>query len=202
MENGEQAKQFEEFYDAVKCMREACSLDRTFAAIFAATRKYYKLCRDTAQQILHDDLYPYWKKHVVGERPLMATTDAADDTNLFIRAGADFVVLQMARYFVFVAVQIQRIAWTLSITMVLLLIAFNTYNAQAPQTIGRVMAACFVVIGFFVVRVFAGLERNPILSRIAGTRPGKTDLGLLHAHRGARSITADRRTRTPVSVRQ
>ena len=116
---------------------------------------------------------PYWLNHVIGERTAPTTTDAANEAYLFVRAGADFVVLQMARYFVFVAVQIQRIAWTLSIIMVLLLIAFNTYSVQAPQTIGRVMAACFVVIGFFVIRVFAGLERNPILSRIAGTRPGK-----------------------------
>jgi len=74
---------------------------------------------------------------------------------------------------VFVAVQIQRIAWTLSIIMVILMIAFNAYSVQAPQTVGRLLAVCFLTIGFFVVRVFAGLERNPILSRIAGTRPGK-----------------------------
>jgi hypothetical protein len=172
-EGGKEAKQFEDFYRAVKCMREACSLQRTFASIFDTTRKYYVLCRDTAEEILHDDLFPFWLRHVMGERAAAATTDAADDTHQFVRAGADFVVLQMARYFVFVAVQIQRIAWTLSITMVLLLIAFNTYSVQAPQTVGRVMAACFLMIGFFVVRVFAGLERNPILSRIAGTRPGK-----------------------------
>lgn len=167
------AAEFDSFHDAVKAMRETRALRPAFEGVFETTRKYYDCCRDIAQEILSADLYPYWLSHVVGERPAETTINQSTEASISIPAGADFVVLQLARYFVFVAVQIQRLAWALSLLMVILMVAFNTYRVQAPQTVGRLMAVCFVVIGFFVVPVFAGLERNPILSRIAGTRPGK-----------------------------
>ena len=37
----------------------------------------------------------------------------------------------------------------------------------------RFMAVLFLVIGYLIVRVFAAMERNPILSTISRTKPGE-----------------------------
>ena len=55
----------------------------------------------------------------------------------------------------------------------MLILVLNSYSPQAPLLLGRFLAALFVVIGVAIFHVFAGLERNTILSRIAGTEPGQ-----------------------------
>ena len=39
------------------------------------------------------------------------------------------------------------------------------------------MVVTFVLVGIIVVSVFAGMERNAILSRIARTKPGELNAG-------------------------
>jgi hypothetical protein len=55
----------------------------------------------------------------------------------------------------------------------MLILVLNSYGPQAPLLLSRFLAALFVAIGFVVFWVFAGMERNAILSSIAGTQPGK-----------------------------
>ena len=49
-------------------------------------------------------------------------------------------------------------------------------SVQAPQLVGRFVAILFLVIGGVVFWVFAGMERNWILSRIDRTDPGDLNI--------------------------
>jgi hypothetical protein len=55
----------------------------------------------------------------------------------------------------------------------MLMVTLNCYSPQAPQLIGRFMAILLVVAGAIVARAFAQMERDPVLSRIAGSQPGE-----------------------------
>jgi hypothetical protein len=92
------------------------------------------------------------------------------------RCCSDFVAVQFARYFMYVVGQVQSIAWWLSCSLLMLMVVLNSYSPQAPLLVGRFLAALFVAIGMVVFWVFAGMERNAILSRISGTQPGKLNV--------------------------
>jgi hypothetical protein len=85
---------------------------------------------------------------------------------------SDRVALDVCLYAFYVARQVQRIGWTIGLAFFALIAVLATYPLQAPQLVGRFLAVLFVVIGAIVVWVFAGIERNWILSRIDQTEPG------------------------------
>jgi hypothetical protein len=83
------------------------------------------------------------------------------------------LALHVCRYLVYVVRQIQRIAWSIGFTLVMLIAVLTAYSAQSPQLVGRFLAVLFFVIGGVVVWVFASMEKNWILSRIDRTEPGE-----------------------------
>ena len=54
----------------------------------------------------------------------------------------------------------------------MLIVVLNSYSAQSPLLVGRFVAVAFAVTGSVIGLVFAGMERNTILSHISGTKPG------------------------------
>jgi hypothetical protein len=85
----------------------------------------------------------------------------------------DVFALHTCRYLVYVVRQIQRIAWSIGLALVMLIAVLTAYSAQSPQLDGRLLAVLFLIIGGIVVWVFASMEKNWILSRIDRTEPGK-----------------------------
>ncbi len=167
------ASQFERFRKAYLNTRDAAQSLIEEPGFFASRRAFRAVRARIGAELLQGELYQYWTTHVVSERPDPTSAAGVPPEDASRNAATDYVALQIARYVIYVAAQLQQIAWTLSVTLLVLLVAFNTYSPQAPQTVGRLLAAAFLVLGFFVVRAFASLERNRILSRISGTRPGK-----------------------------
>ena len=49
----------------------------------------------------------------------------------------------------------------------------NSYSFQAPQAITRFLIIGLIGAGIIVVRAFAQIERDPILSRLSGTAEGE-----------------------------
>jgi hypothetical protein len=68
--------------------------------------------------------------------------------------------------------QIENLLVFLSAGFVLTLISLNSYPFQSGHVLGWFMAILLIVIGLAVGFVLASSERDPVLSRLNGTKPG------------------------------
>jgi hypothetical protein len=84
-----------------------------------------------------------------------------------------FLALHYSAFLIYGVRQIRNLMLFLSIGFVLLVLSMNSYSHQSPQFIGRLLMILFVLIGAVLWTCLTGMERDPILSRINGTRPGK-----------------------------
>jgi hypothetical protein len=136
-------------------------------------QKYQSVSAQVAARILRLDLRPWWRQSLEEEDLIESREGPEKQESLYLKCCADFVALQCCRYVAYGVEHIQRIASCVSVTFMLLLIFFNSYAPQGPQSIARFFAALFLVVGYLMIRVFAQMERNPILSRISRTTPGE-----------------------------
>jgi hypothetical protein len=132
---------------------------------------YETVCARLAGKIVEQDLVPAWRDHVYSDPPEPPERETTEEGKL--RSGSDFVAIQLARYLIYAVQQAQSVAWCISCCLLLLMLVLNSYAPQAPMLVSRFLAVLFVVAGVVVVRVFAGMERNALLSLIAGTQPGQ-----------------------------
>jgi len=84
-----------------------------------------------------------------------------------------FVALHYSLFLLYGMRQIQNLLWFPSIGFVLLMFSMNSYSFQAPQWIGRFLLILIAAIALILGSCLLEMERNPILSRIAGTNPGE-----------------------------
>ena len=80
------------------------------------------------------------------------------------------------RYVVFIQAtcrQIENLLVFLPVGFVLTLISLNSYPFQSGHVLGWFMAILLFVIGIAVASILAAAERDEILSRLNGTKPGK-----------------------------
>ncbi len=84
-----------------------------------------------------------------------------------------FVALHLSPFLIYGVRQIRNLAWFLSLGFLLLAASLTTYSPQSPQTVSRFLFAAFVLFGAVLWRCLAGIERDPILSRIEGTKAGE-----------------------------
>ena len=87
-----------------------------------------------------------------------------------------FVALHYAPFLIYGVRQIRNLMVFLSAGFVLLVVSMNSYSHQSPQFIGRLLLVLFTLIGAVMLTCLTGMERDPILSRIAGTTPGQLNL--------------------------
>jgi len=128
---------------------------------------YENRVAEIAVNLFNSDISAHWNK---------LTATKVDGDSEYMMAIEDFVALQLCNYFIYAVRQIQRMAWTISISMFLLLAILSSYRVQEPLTLGRFLAAAWVIVISIVVSVFASMERNSVLSRISRTRPGQLDV--------------------------
>ena len=84
-----------------------------------------------------------------------------------------FVALHYSLFLLYGMRQIQNLLWFPSIGFVLLMFSLNSYSFQSPQWIGRFLLLLLVAITLTLGSCLIEIERDPILSRIAGTKPGE-----------------------------
>jgi hypothetical protein len=87
-----------------------------------------------------------------------------------------FVALHFTPFLIYSVRQIRNFIWFLSLGFVSLALSMNTDSPQAPQVVSRFLLALFAVIAVILWRCLAGIERDPIISRIEGTKPGELNL--------------------------
>jgi hypothetical protein len=84
-----------------------------------------------------------------------------------------FLALHYSSFILYGIRQIQNLVLFLSIGFLLLVFSMSSYSFQSPEFIGRLLLALFAVITTVVWMCMSGMERDPIISRIGGTEPGK-----------------------------
>jgi hypothetical protein len=88
-----------------------------------------------------------------------------------------FVALHYSSFILYGVRQIQNLLVFVSSGFVLLMISLNSYSVQSPRFLSRFLLLLFLILGTVTVTCLAGLERDPILSRMAGNEPGKLNTG-------------------------
>jgi hypothetical protein len=107
-----------------------------------------------------------------GEAEKGAPQDKEPDAG---RLAEALVALHYSPYLIYCVRQIRNLLLSLSIGFLLLVASLNSYSYQSPQFIGKVLLVLFLLMAAVTFRCIVGMERDPILSRIAGTTPGKLD---------------------------
>jgi hypothetical protein len=145
------------------------------AQAYAATlQKQQEISARIAAEVYGKDLVPAWRASLNEEDDLPAASSAQEQRDQkYLQYCADFVALQFCRYVGYSVGQIQRLASGVSLSFLLLIVLSNSYRPQGPQFVAQTLAVLFVIIGAVVARVFARMERNPILSKIARSQPGE-----------------------------
>jgi hypothetical protein len=119
-------------------------------------------------------------------KPEKAAPPANDDLPLYTIQGDpekgidlmhSLLALHYTPYLLYVVRQIQNLMWYIPASFVLLTFSLTSYGLQAPQFIGRFLLLLFVLVFLVLWRCMSGMERDMILSRIAGTSEGELDRG-------------------------
>jgi len=91
------------------------------------------------------------------------------DPQKLVDLAQTFVALHYSQFLLYGVRQIQNLLWFPSIGSVLLMFSMSSYNFQAPQSIGRFLLVLFVAITLILGTCMVQIQRDPVLSRIAGT---------------------------------
>jgi len=90
-----------------------------------------------------------------------------------------YVALRWFSFIRAVVARIRLLLLFLTIGFSLAMISLVIYSFEPHQGLLWSVTALFIVIGLHVLTVLIQMDRDPILSRIVGTEPGKLDLTLL-----------------------
>jgi hypothetical protein len=167
---------------------------RNLIAGSAATRSELltenKLAHDKNSEIttklFHDIIRPRWLtsplvgKLVTGnhnedgyETEPVGRVGIPGDPDKISDLSQTFMALHFTPFLLYSVRQIQNLVWFLLLGFVALVLSMNADSPQSPQLISRFLLAFFAVIAVVLWRCLAGIERDPIISRIEGTQPGK-----------------------------
>jgi hypothetical protein len=84
-----------------------------------------------------------------------------------------YVALLFSTYIGYALHQLHNLLICSVVCFVLLVLALNSFSFQSPQAIFHLITVGLVLGGVAVLVVFAQMERDPILSRLAGTKEGE-----------------------------
>jgi hypothetical protein len=105
----------------------------------------------------------------------LAAVETPDDVldKGFFRTDAEMVTLGYIAFIQANCRQIENLFFFLPVGFVLTLVSLNSYPFQSVHVLGWFMASLLIAIGLAVGFVLASSERDPVLSRLNGTAPGK-----------------------------
>ncbi len=147
--------------------------------------------RAASKYLLNELLVPHWANSVVTGSP--ARNREIIKTNEYdvccfkqllnepleqadiICAAEEFVALRFVALIRYVSLQLRNELSFVSAAFILSLISLRAYPFIGHHTIGLALTIIFMILGSGVVTVFAQMDKNAILSRIADTEPGKLD---------------------------
>ena len=88
-------------------------------------------------------------------------------------AGEEFFALRYVAFIRYALFQMRSFLEFVTYGFILLVLAIKLYPFQGQRQIGIGLIVVFLVAGGCVVRVFAQMDRNPLLSRLSETKPNE-----------------------------
>ncbi|HXP84077.1 MAG TPA: hypothetical protein VN841_05120 [Bryobacteraceae bacterium] len=183
----ESLKKSHEEYTAPFTELLSVDLKRTREQTLNVTKEMRSANKSIAKEILQF-LRDYWSTKALsgpeipespdagGESPAKQSP-AASPLDQFAVLAQRFVALHYSSFILYAVRQVQNLLLFLSSGFVLLMISLNCYSLQAPQFVDRLLVTLFLIIGAVTVTCLVGIERDPIVSRISGSDPGKLNTG-------------------------
>lgn len=92
-----------------------------------------------------------------------------------LKVAAEFVALPYLFFIRVILLQIHNLLFFVAGGFVLMVLSLCSYPFQAPRALGWCMTAALMALGYGVVRMLAQMSKDPVLSRITETTPGKLD---------------------------
>jgi hypothetical protein len=150
-----------------------------------------------AQRLFQHLLIPYWKCERVGlvesesvdDIPIRAKRTEAAGSHpqipMELRAGPasndpaeiilaeEFVAIRYMSLIRAVLANMRYLMTFVSIAFVLTILAWNSYPFQPREIVDWLFTGALIVLGIGVIRVFAQMHRDPILSRATDTKPNE-----------------------------
>jgi hypothetical protein len=155
-----------------------------------AVRKMRVATERTAEALTRGIVMPHWETagYLVSANEENSSHDAAKNAGTHndraYELAVEFVVLQYISFIRYALRQLRNLAWLLSVSFLFVALSLTSYSFQSPQLISRFIIGLFVVVGTAVTIVFAQMERDAILSRLAGSQAGELSKDfLLHVVR-------------------
>ncbi len=115
----------------------------------------------------------------VMDRLELVASSKPDDTSKTSSPSRDqyelasrYVTLHYSAYIGYVLHQLQNLLVGSTVCFVLSMLGLNSFVFQAPQTIFHLVSAGVVIGGIIVLVTLAQMERDPILSRLSGSKEG------------------------------
>ena len=147
----------------------------------SATLKLTADMRNVNQEIAKDTfefLLRFWEKNQLLGPELTERSDgdprpAENPLGQLADLAQQFVALHYSSFLLYAVRQIQNLLIFVSSGFVLLMISLNCYSIQAPQFIGRLLLILFLILATITVTCLVGLEKDPVLSHMGGSDPGK-----------------------------
>jgi hypothetical protein len=141
-----------------------------------------------AKKMLSQVIVPHWLgtalvgKLKLNEKAVSSENDPTGQLGIRGEPGEipdlaqTFVALHFTPFLIYCVKQIRSLIWFLSLGFVALALSMNADSPQSPQLISRFLLVLFVVIATVLWRCLAGIERDPIISRIEGTKAGELNV--------------------------
>jgi hypothetical protein len=164
-------------------------IDRIWAEFETARKDFFTSmtgCRDAvrrmraasqrvAELLTRGIILPHWE--ATGYLPLNgqngnAGATAASNDRAY-ELAVEFVVLQYISFIRYALRQLRNFGWLLSVSFLFVAFSLSSYSFQSPQMISRFLTVLFVAVGALVTIVLAQMERDAILSRLAGSKAGE-----------------------------
>jgi hypothetical protein len=106
---------------------------------------------------------------LTSEQPLNIPGDPKKVADL----AETLVALHYSPFLMYAVRQIRNLLWFPCVGFVLLMLSMNSYNFQAPHLSRRLLMLLFAAMAWMLGTCMIEMERDPILSRIAGNQPGE-----------------------------
>ena len=151
-----------------------------------AVRKMRIATERTAEALTRGIVMPHWESagYLTSANGENGKDSAPAGKDRAYELAVEFVVLQYISFIRYALRQLRNLAWLLSVSFLFIALSLTSHSFQSPQLIGRFILGLFVVVGSAVTFVFAQMERDAILSRLAGSEAGTLSKGfLLHVVR-------------------
>ena len=85
----------------------------------------------------------------------------------------EFIAIRYMSLIRAVLANVRNLMTFISVAFVLTIVAWNSYPFQPRQFVDWLATGFLVILGLGVIRVFAQMHRDPILSRVTETRPNE-----------------------------